>query len=65
MRFYTYCDHCGSKLPRTWELSTRKILEALFESGECVVRCEDCDEMNDYYKDDLLDELADRIDNKE
>lgn len=65
MGAYKYCEHCEGPLPGPWGLSTREILEALFGADDCELGCRNCDTSNEYYKDDLLDELADRIDNKE
>ena len=59
MGAYMYCQSCMSGLPAPHCLRSIDLLEGLFGDG---VQCPYCKALNDYYREALLEELAEALD---
>jgi hypothetical protein len=66
MGAYTYCRKCDRALPGPWDVGTDVLLEVLTYEDFAYI-CPDCGEPNHVlgrFKDNVIAELADRIDRK-
>lgn len=62
MSAWIYCDNCDAGLPGPWDLETEALLIMVLEK-DYEYTCPYCSNTVDYPNTNLIEEIADRIDN--